>query len=285
MADDARRRDFTMNALYADRTGAVVDPLGQGLADLAARRIRFIEDAEARIREDYLRILRFFRFHAWYGHPADGMDPETLAPIAENVAGIDSLSRERVGHEMRRLLEARDPAPSLAAMAATGVLGRVLPGADSRFVAPLVHAEEELGIAPDAMRRLAALGGDAPAEVLKLSKAEARRRDELIEALASGAPMAELGYRHGVGTAMDAALLRAAFEGRMPDATAEGEARRGAAARFPVSAADLMPRLQGAALGRALKALEERWIASGFTQPRRPLVRRVTLPDGFSSAD
>jgi poly(A) polymerase len=275
IADDARRRDFTMNALYADRTGVVIDPLGLGLADLAARRIRFIEDAEARIREDYLRILRFFRFHAWYGHPEDGIDPETLAPIAMNLAGIDSLSRERVGHEMRRLLEARDPAPSLAAMAACGVLGRVLPGADPRFVAPLVHAEEQLAIKPDAMRRLAALGGEEPAEALKLSKAEARRLDELVKAVASGAQVAELGYRHTEEAAVDAALLRAAFGGVDPDPKATDEARRGAAARFPVAAADLMPRLQGAALGQALKALEADWIASGFALSREDLLARL----------
>jgi poly(A) polymerase len=275
MADDARRRDFTMNALYADRTGVVIDPLGQGLADLAARRIRFIEDAEARIREDYLRILRFFRFHAWYGHPEDGIDPETLAPIAANLAGIDTLSRERVGHEMRRLLEAPDPAPSLAAMAATGVLGRVLPGADPRFVAPLVHAEQELKVPPDAIRRLAALGREEAAKALKLSKADARRLGELGEAVASGAPVAALGYRHGVDTAVDAALLRAAPGGEVPDPEVKADAHRGAAARFPIMAADLMPRLQGAALGQVLKALETEWIASDFVLTREELLSRV----------
>jgi poly(A) polymerase len=275
MADDARRRDFTINALYADRTGAVVDPLGQGLADLAARRIRFIEDAEARIREDYLRILRFFRFHAWYGHPEDGIEPEALAPVAANAAGIDSLSRERVGHEMRRLLEARNPAPSLAAMAATGVLGRVLPGADPRFVAPLVHAEEHLGVAPDAMRRLAVLGGEDAAAALKLSKADGRRLDELGAATVSGASVAALAYRHGPEVAVDAALLRVAFGGDAPDPKVRDEAQRGAAARFPVAAADLIPRLQGAALGQTLRALEADWIASDFALTREELLSRV----------
>ena len=272
MADDARRRDFTMNALYADRTGLVIDPLGQGLADLAAGRIRFIEDAEARIREDYLRILRFFRFHAWYGHPEDGIDPEALAPIAANSAGIDSLSRERVGHEMRRLLAAPDPAPSLASMAATGVLGRVLPGADPRWVAPLVHGETLVGALPDAVRRLASLGGASPAEALKLSKAEARRLADLAAALGSAEPVAALAYRFGPELAVDAALLRAAFGDAPPDLMAPEEARRGAAARFPVTAADLMPRLEGAALGARLRLLEERWIASDFALSRAALL-------------
>jgi poly(A) polymerase len=273
--DDARRRDFTMNALYADRTGMVIDPLGLGLADLSAGRIRFIEDAEARIREDYLRILRFFRFHAWYGHPEDRIDAEALAPIAANCAGIDSLSRERIGHEMRRLLSARDPAPSLAAMAATGVLAHALPGADPRPVAPLVHAEGALGVPPEPIRRLAALGGDDAAEALKLSKADARRLADLRKAAGSAAGMAELGYRHGADTAVDAALLRASLNGTEPGSDVMSEARRGAEALFPLKAADLMPEFQGSELGRRLRDLEALWIASDFAMDRAGLLRRA----------
>ncbi len=110
VAEDARRRDFTMNALYADAEGTVVDPLG-GLGDLERRCVRFVGEAEARIREDYLRILRFFRFHAWYGDPAEGLDPEGLAACAGLADGLERLSRERVGHETLRLLAAADPAP------------------------------------------------------------------------------------------------------------------------------------------------------------------------------
>ena len=121
VADDAHRRDLTINALYALADGTLVDPLG-GLPDLKARRVRFIEDAEARIREDYLRALRFFRFHAYYGDPAAGMDPEALAAIAANLDGLDTLSRERVGAELLNLLAAPDPAPAVAAMAQTGAL-------------------------------------------------------------------------------------------------------------------------------------------------------------------
>lgn len=272
--DDARRRDFTINALYADRTGAVIDPLGQGLADLAAGRIRFIEDAEARIREDYLRILRFFRFHAWYGHPEDGMDPEALAPIAATAAGIGSLSRERLGHEMLRLLAAADPAPSLAAMQATGVLARVLPGADARGVAPLVHAEGLLDTAPDPIRRLAALGGEDAGGALKLSKADARRLALLREGIGSSAGPGELGYRFGAAAACDVIALRAALAGTPPDPTQAEAARQGAAARFPVRAADLMDGLNGPALGRRLAELEAQWIASGFTATREDLLGR-----------
>ena len=119
IAEDAARRDFTMNAIYAKPDGEIVDPLG-GLPDLMARRVRFIREARDRIREDYLRILRFFRFTAWYG--GDGIEPEGLAACAELADGIEGLARERVGAEMKKLLAAPNPAPAVAAMAASGVL-------------------------------------------------------------------------------------------------------------------------------------------------------------------
>lgn len=267
LEDDAARRDFTMNALYADATGAVTDPVG-GLADIAARRIRFVGDAETRVREDYLRILRFFRFHAWYGDPEAGMDADALAAIAANADGLDRLSKERIGHEMRRLLAAPDPAPALAAMQATGVLAQVLPGADPRFVAPLVHLEPE-GLAPSWLRRLAALGGSV--EGLRLSKAEARGLDLLRAAIEGGAGPAELAYRVGEGTARDAVLVRAA-SGLALASDWQAQIAAGAAARFPLAAADLMPDYQGAALGRKLAEHEARWIASGFTLSREQLL-------------
>ena len=131
VAEDARRRDFTMNALYARPDGTVIDPLN-GLRDLQARHVRFIDDPEQRIREDYLRILRFFRFHAWYGDPVAGLDPEGLGAVATHADRLSDLSRERVGAEIVKLLSAPDPAPSVAAMRACGVLVAVLPGSDDR---------------------------------------------------------------------------------------------------------------------------------------------------------
>ena len=270
--EDAHRRDFTMNALYATPEGAVIDPLG-GLPDLIARRVRFIDDAEARIREDYLRILRFFRFHAWYGDPAAGLDAEGLAACAEHAEGIEKLSRERVGAEVKKLLAAPDPGQSVAAMAQSGVLARTLPGAEARLLPVLVHLESEWVCTPDPIRRLAALTGDAAAEGLRLSKAEARRLGHLREGMSSAEAPAALGYRYGAEVAFDAALLRAAaLQSPLAD-DLRAEIARGAAARFPVSAADLMPALSGPELGARLKDLEGRWIASDFTLTREDLLR------------
>ncbi|MEY3309168.1 MAG: hypothetical protein RLZZ413_3206 [Pseudomonadota bacterium] len=267
--DDAARRDFTMNALYATPDGEVIDPLN-GLPDLRMRRLRFVGDAVARITEDYLRILRFFRFHAWYGDPDAGLDAEALAACAAQSDGMDTLSRERVGAETRKLLSARDPAPAVAAMAQAGVLRHVLPGADARALPVLVHLEA--GRSPDWLRRLVVLGGEDPADRLRLSRAEARRLDILRRGLSSMEPPAALGYRYGPDAAASVVLARAAVL-EMPLADGwEEDAALGVGARFPVTAADLMPTLSGPALGERLAVLEARWIASGFRLTRDDLL-------------
>ena len=269
LAQDAARRDFTMNALYADPSGEVIDPLG-GLPDLRARRLRFVGEPAQRIREDYLRILRFFRFSATYGDPALGMDAEGLAACAELADGIDGLSRERIGAEMRKLLSARDPAPALASMAASGVLRHVLSGADPRYVAPLVHLEA--GAPPHWQRRLVVLGGQDWDNALRLSRSEqglmARLRDQVGNALSPAA----LGWRLGPEAGADAVLARAAvLESPLPDDW-KADVARGAASRFPVTAADLMPALAGPALGAKLAELESRWLASDLRLSRDDLL-------------
>ncbi len=270
MAEDARRRDFTMNALYASADGVVIDPLG-GLPDALARRVRFVGDAGQRIAEDYLRILRFFRFYAQYGGDR-GIDAEGLAAVADNLDGLDSLARERVGGEMRRLLAAPNPAPAIAAMAQVGALERVLPGADARALAPLVHLEGRTSTPPDAMRRLAALGGDTVRDGLRLSNADRARLDLLRREVGELTGAAALGYRHGLTVARDILLLRAAIlEGPLGPAALDA-ASAGAEATFPVKARDLMSNYSGVALGARLKTLEERWIASGFALTRQELL-------------
>lgn len=268
VAEDAARRDFTMNALYAAPDGQVIDPLG-GLPDLLARRLRFVGEPEQRIREDYLRILRFFRFHAWYGDPAQGIDADGLAACAVLAEGLETLSAERVGAEMRKLLAAPDPAPSVAAMAQAGILQRVLPGADPTALAPLVHLET--GMSPHWMRRLAVLGGDAVDDRWRLSRAESRDLALLLPAVREGGSPAVLGYRLKA-LAGDAILARAALLGQPPLPGWQAEVARGAAAILPVRPADLMPQYQGADLGARLKAIEARWLQSDLRLDRAALL-------------
>ncbi len=266
--DDAQRRDFTMNALYADRHGMVIDPLN-GLSDLQARRVRFVGDPETRIREDYLRILRFFRFHAAYGDPDGGIDAEGLAACAAFSAGLETISKERITAELRKLLSARDPAPAVAAMAGSGVLSVILPGADPRALAPLVHLD--FAEDPRWLRRLAVLGGET--DSLRLSKPEARDLSALRAALGSTDSPAALGWRLGENLGTDAVLARAASFGTLPPPDARTQVQRGANSRFPITAADLMPALQDKALGARLKELETRWIASDLTLSRENLLK------------
>jgi poly(A) polymerase len=268
--EDAERRDFTINALYADRHGTVIDPL-HGLPDLQARRVRFVGDAETRIREDYLRILRFFRFHAAYGDPQGGLDSDGLAACAALSAGLETISHERIGAEMRKLLSVRDPAPAVGAMAQAGVLTRILPGADPRALAPLTHLDADHP--PRWLRRLAVIGGPDPETALRLSRAEARDLASLRAALGSAQTAAALGWRLGPDLAADAILARAAIFQTPPPARWQADIARGAAAALPVTAADLMPDLSGAALGARLQAIETAWLASDLTAGRDALLK------------
>ena len=273
LEDDAARRDFTINALYADRTGVVIDPLG-GMPDLLARRVRFVGTPQARIAEDYLRILRFFRFFACYGDPTTGIDAEGLAACAANIAGLETISRERVGAEMRKLLAAADPSPAVASMAAAGVLAVVLPGAEVRALAHLVHLEGPR--APRWLRRLAVLGGQDVSDRLRLSRRETADLGRLRDEIGGMLSPAALGFVLGELLGTDAVLARAAVMELPLPADWAAEVARGAAAEFPLRASDLIHgtqgKMQGPMLGAALDAARARWLASDLTLTKAQLL-------------
>ncbi|SMO82724.1 CCA tRNA nucleotidyltransferase [Paracoccus laeviglucosivorans] len=268
IAEDAQRRDFTMNALYCGLDGVVLDPVG-GLPDLAARRLRFVGEPRERIAEDYLRILRFFRFHAWYGAPGQA-DPDALAACADAADGLALISRERVGAEMRKLLTAPDPSEALALMDKAGVLALALPGADIADFPALIEAEQDFGhgALPGWPRRLAVLGASDVAHDLRLSRDEARMQDQIAQATRLAAP--EAAYRFGRAIAAQSVLVRAA-RGDVPPFGWCHAVAHAADAKFPLSAQDLMDRLSGPALGQALRRAEDAFIASGFALSRDEL--------------
>ncbi|RNF35623.1 CCA tRNA nucleotidyltransferase [Paracoccus methylarcula] len=258
---DAHRRDFTMNALYADRSGIVIDPVG-GLPDLEARRLRFVGDPEQRIREDYLRILRFFRFHAWYGREAD---PGAVAACAALKEGLEQIARERIGSEMKKLLAADDPVASILLMAETGILDRLLPDTETGALAELVGFEAREDFPPAWPRRLAALsGGRDCADALRLSRDEARAQAALAEAMAAKWSLNEAGYRFGIKAGTDYALLAGSRGMALPPDWRQ-QVVQAAESRLPISARNLIPPLTGPAVGRGLKAAEALWIESDFT--------------------
>lgn len=269
--EDAVRRDFTMNALYADRRGALIDPLG-GLPDLQARHFRFILDADTRIKEDYLRILRFFRFSAWYGDPDAGMDSDALAAIAANIDGLDLLSRERVGVELVKLLKAPDPLIAVSVMERLGVLSRVLPGAATTALGPYLMFETTLNRAPDPMARMA-VTGFFDGTALRLSKAQQRILGLYRDLMGSTEGPAELAYRHGADVAQTVMALRSASFGTPLPQEMAAQIAKGAEAKFPMKAKDLIPDYQGVDLGDALRRAEDHWIAEGFAPDKADLRR------------
>ena len=273
IAQDAARRDFTMNALYADPTGKVIDPLG-GLDDLHARRLRFVGDPAARIREDYLRILRFFRFQAWYGREVDAA---ALTACAVLKYGLAQIARERIGTEIRKLLSAPDPSPAIALMVQTGVLSQVLPGAETRHLPALIAAERDLP--PSWLRRLMVLAPTNPVEDLRLSKDQAKTLSALTHARDQNYSLTEAAYRLGPELATDFALIGAAAGQALPPDW-QAVIRRATTAPLPIAAKDLQPALTGPAIGRGLKAAEAAWIDSDFTLPPPALITTALQAGG-----
>jgi poly(A) polymerase len=279
--EDARRRDFTLNALYAHRDGSLFDPTGHGAADARAGRIVFVGEAEERVAEDYLRILRFFRFFAWYGTgPADAA---ALAACESLKGQIATLSAERVSKELLKLLAADDPREAVALMAKSGVLGEVLPAPiDLARFEGLVGIEDETLFETDPVLRLAALlpddqvGAVQFAERLRLSNAE---RDRIAAALAptpvlkswmSPREIRRALYKLGAQAFRDRAKLAWA----RADRTATTPQWRGMIAlgegwsppQFPLTGEDVIAAgvPKGPMVGQVLREVEDWWIDHDF---------------------
>ncbi|RUU12524.1 CCA tRNA nucleotidyltransferase [Mesorhizobium sp. USDA-HM6] len=297
---DAERRDFTINALYAEADGTVVDLVG-GVADIEARRLRFIGDPEARIREDYLRILRFFRFFAWYG---DGRpDAEGLKACARLKDGLGRLSAERVWSELKKLFSAPDPSRALLWMRQAGVLTAVLPESEKwgiDAIHGLVRTEKDLAWAADPLLRLeAVVPPDAArmktlAERLRFSTGEGvRLRHWALTAPPDSTTIeTELAKKLYFGD-RDGFLdrLRLALAGARARAVDDNQAmmEAGGFSRllgfalkwqkpvFPIKGADLteLGASPGPKVGATLKNLEKEWVDSGFSMDRDVLLKRA----------
>ena len=290
-AEDAQRRDFTLNSLYARRDGSLFDPTGQGVADARAGRIVFVGEAEARVREDYLRILRFFRFFAWYG--AEPADAVALAACEALRGDLKTLSAERVSKEFLKLLAADDPRPAVALMDRTGVLGEVLPPPIdlARFHA-LVAIEDEQLFENDPVLRLAALlpddqvGAAAFAARLRLSNGE---RDRLVAALApesfkswmSPREIRRAVYRLGPQVFRDRAKLAwarasgtaATMQWRGMIALGEGWT----APAFPLTGDEVIAAgvPKGPMVGQVLREVEDWWIEHDFLDDRLSVIEKL----------
>ena len=294
-AEDANRRDFTINALYADIDGQIYDPTGQGLANIKVRKVRFVGKAETRIEEDYLRILRFFRFNAWYAQDK-AMDGAGLTACRDLKAGLKTLSSERVWSELKKLLTAPAPFRTVNVMSVNGILETLLPEAsNSEGLQLICELETKQGLEPDPYLRLMAMAARdelAMARLCKRLKMSNKEKVRLMNwagdqtALRPGLDEKETKiavYTAGTQTAMDRAVIRAAGASDPVEAAAWWRlhefARDWTRPEFPVTGKDLIaigiP--HGEKLGKALAALKALWIRSGFNTKKPQLLAAANM--------
>jgi poly(A) polymerase len=288
-AEDAARRDFTINALYASAGGEIFD-YATGIEDLTAGRVRFVGDAKTRIAEDYLRVLRLFRFHAWYGK--GDLDAQALRAAAEAKGKLKTLSGERIAKELLRLLEAEKPGPVLRVMAATGILSQLLPGVlQLQRLERLTEIEAENLFPRDGLLGLAALLPDtteaahAVADALRLSNADRVRLeqvlggDDLPDHL-SASQARQLLYRIGPGRFRDRVMLHWAGAPKgagLPWRILLEMAKTWQRPRFPLTGRDVMTAgvAEGPEVGRILAQVEDWWVVGDFSADERACHERL----------
>ena len=262
---DAGRRDFTINAIYADPFTGELHDYYAGIDDLKSRTVRFIGEPLQRIAEDHLRILRYFRFHARYGHGEP--DPAAIAACCERANDLMALSRERIADELLKLLALPDPTPTVKLMLGCNLFAPVLPEIDSAVrLGALIEAERQAGLRPDPVRRLAALlpGEPTIAEKvgarLKLSNKAKKRLASAATAHLGANPRA-LAYRIGVEGALDRLLLAS-----QPDEAAA--IASWTPPRLPIGGGNLIERgvPQGPEVARVLRRIEDEWERAGFPE-------------------
>jgi len=291
--EDAHRRDFTMNALYADVDGQIYDPIGQGLDDIKTRKIRFVGDAETRIEEDFLRILRFFRFNAWYAHD-QALDKDGLAACRDLQAGLKTLSAERVWAELKKLLSAPYPFRTVQVMLVGGILETLLPEAsNAEGLQYLCELEAKKGLEPDPYLRLMAMSARDELAMARLCKRLKMSNKEKIRLMHWAGDQTKLTpdmpekdteiafYTAGRQVALDRAVLRAAGAGDGMSAWwhVYNKAKIWQRPSFPVTGKDLIELgiPHGPALGKAMRALEALWIRSGFSVQKPQLLTAAKM--------
>lgn len=283
-AEDAARRDFRMNAIYAGPQGELYEVIPHSIEDAIAGRVIFIGEADQRLIEDYLRILRFYRFNAWYGA---GIDAEGQAACARQREGLRKIAAERIWKELKRTLAAPDPSAALIAMEEAGVLEVILPKASATLLPGLVAAEVAYDLKPDPMQRLMAMLPRRQRETTDIARALRLSNEEAARLHAWADPalghvlgqsekdLREMFYRFSPSATFDRALIEAASGG-------EGLAEVMTVAEswtrpvFPLGGDDaLAAGLKGPDIGKRLRDLEAAWIASDFSLSADELRQRL----------
>jgi len=269
---DANRRDFTINALYATYEGRIIDPLN-GLDDLINGRVKFIGHPYDRISEDYLRVLRFFRFTAAYGNANNGFDPDGLSAVKRiDIQKLRTLSPERVRHEVLRLVTVRPLYWCLKSIEKTPIWSWLFPQGNSQNINRLEKIEKEYGLNSPTILNLAILGVQPYNPIYALTRSESQYLEIMRKLLNSRQKIDEIAYRHGVDLAKDFHLVQAVLSNKAIATDFIERITLAAKQTFPITSSDLSRQYKGEKLGQTLKEIEQTWIDSQFTLKKEELL-------------
>ena len=268
---DASRRDLTINALYCNHVGEVIDPLN-GLDDIKKQKIKFIGNPNERIKEDNLRILRFFRFQAIYGNKNLEIDSIALEACHNHKSKLAALSKERITSELRKILSAPNPLEVIIKMNETGVLNELFQKVSIDSLEAYLKTEEKFKININWLGRLLSLQVTQKEESLKLTRCEFKFLKQTKSAIDNQIHVLEFSYYNGVENGKIYSILQNFRHNIILSKNLLNQINSLATKKFPITAKDLMPEISGKKLGEALRSLEDRWIKSNFTLSKKDLL-------------
>jgi poly(A) polymerase len=268
---DASRRDLTINALYCNHVGEVIDPLN-GLDDIKKQKIKFIGNPNERIKEDNLRILRFFRFQAIYGNKNLEIDSIALEACHNHKSKLAALSKERITSELRKILSAPNPLEVIIKMNETGVLNELFQKVSIDSLEAYLKTEEKFKININWLGRLLSLQVTQEEESLKLTRCEFKFLKQTKSAIENQIHVLEFSYYNGVENGKIYSILQNFRHNIILSKNLLNQINSLATKKFPITAKDLMPEIRGKKLGEALRSLEDRWIKSNFTLSKKDLL-------------
>jgi len=268
---DASRRDLTINALYCNHVGEVIDPLN-GLDDIKKQKIKFIGNPNERIKEDNLRILRFFRFQAIYGNKNLEIDSIALEACHNHKSKLAALSKERITSELRKILSAPNPLEVIIKMNETGVLNELFQKVSIDSFEAYLKTEEKFKININWLGRLLSLQVTQEEECLKLTRCEFKFLKQTKSAIENQIHVLEFSYYNGVENGKIYSILQNFRHNIILSKNLLKQINSLATKKFPIIAKDLMPEINGKKLGEALRSLEDRWIKSNFTLSKKELL-------------
>ena len=268
---DASRRDLTINALYCNHVGEVIDPLN-GLDDIKKQKIKFIGNPNERIKEDNLKILRFLRFQAIYGNKNLEIDSIALEACHNHKSKLAALSKERITSELRKILSAPNPLEVIIKMNETGVLNELFQNVSIDSLEAYLKTEEKFKININWLGRLLSLQVTQEEESLKLTRCEFKFLKQTKSAIENQIHVLEFSYYNGVENGKIYSILQNFRHNIILSKNLLNQINSLATKKFPITAKDLMPEIRGKKLGEALRSLEDRWIKSNFTLSKKDLL-------------